>query len=549
MINSYNNKSYSFSQFGFKNEILCVVKELGYSIPTDIQISCIPKFMKGYDIIGIAKTGSGKTASFVLPILNNLINNNVLQVLVLAPTRELAIQICDCFKLFSKYINNIKTLALYGGQKYSIQISLLKKGSQIIVATPGRLLDYIKNKIINLSFLKVLVIDEADEMLRMGFIYDVEKIISNLNKNRQTALFSATMPPSIKKIVLKFMKNPKEISVLGNNNIVPLNIKQYYCCVFNKYKLNTLIKFLEIEEYNSVIIFVRTKSTTTFLSSYLEKRGYVSSPLNGDMNQFLREKIIKNLRNGKLTILVATDIAARGLDINNISLIINYDIPLDFESYIHRIGRTGRAGNIGKAILLLERRNRKYFFSLKKFINSQINEIKVPNDKILLEKRLFKLSNLIKLNIVNNKNNIFNFLNKILKIIQDKYYISQENLLLSLLKIVYEKYFSYFTYENISSLEEEKDKKFFQEKKVIYFKIIGKLHLSNLNNFKNFVFNYLKVDRNKIIWLKTNINFSYIKVFFQKKKKLEDIKFKFYFLNKKFILKRIYSYKNKKDRW
>lgn len=351
------NKNYfNFSNFKFKKKILNMIYELGYKKPTDIQIKCIPYFLKGFDILGIAKTGSGKTAAFILPILNNInINLTHIQVLILVPTRELNIQITDSFKMFSKYEKKIKILSLYGGQKYNIQIYGLKRRPHIIIATPGRLLDLLKRNMINISLVKFLVIDEADEMLRMGFINDVKYIISCIKIKHQTALFSATMPVSIKRIINEFMFCPKEIILnVSKNDILPVNIKQYYCIINSfKNKLETLMKFLEIEKYINVIIFVSTKIYTIKLSKLIEKRGYSCSPFNGDMNQKLREKILYDFKNFKLSILVATDVASRGLDIKNVDLVVNYDLPNDIESYVHRIGRTGRAGNFGKAILFL----------------------------------------------------------------------------------------------------------------------------------------------------------------------------------------------------
>lgn len=351
-----NKKYYNFNDFKLKKNLLNVIYKLGYNKPTDIQLKCIPYFLKGFDILGIAKTGSGKTASFVLPILNNIDVNYInIQALILVPTRELNIQITDSFRIFTQYSKNIKIISLYGGQKYSIQILGIKKKPHIIIATPGRLLDLIKKKIINISFVKFLVIDEADEMLRMGFIKDVEYIISCIKIKHQTALFSATMPLTIKKIINRFMFNPKEIILnKSKNNILPSNIKQYYCLIStNKNKLDILMKFLEIERYLNVIIFVSTKIFTIKLSNLIEKKGYSCSAFNGDMNQKSREKILYDFKRLKISILVATDVASRGLDIKNIDLVINYDLPIDIESYIHRIGRTGRAGKLGKAILFL----------------------------------------------------------------------------------------------------------------------------------------------------------------------------------------------------
>ncbi len=437
------NKYYSFNFFKLKKWLFNVIDKLGYKKPTDIQIKCIPLFLKGYDILGIAKTGSGKTAAFVIPILNNININLVgIQVLVLVPTRELNIQIADSFRFFSRFNKFIKILSLYGGQKYNIQISGLKRKPNIIIATPGRLLDFLKKKIINISLVKFLVIDEADEMLRMGFIKDVQSIISFLKNKPQISLFSATMSLSIKNIINRFMKKPKEIILnLSKNSILPRNIQQYYCLVRSwKDKLDVLMKFLETEDYTSIIIFVNTKIYTVKLSNFISKKGYSCSAFNGDMNQSLREKVLFNLRNSKISILVATDVASRGLDISNVSLVINYDLPLDIESYIHRIGRTGRADKIGKTILFVNFRNIKFLYYVENYIKSKIKKIRIPDKNYLLNYRINKLICLIKENF-NKDNKKFLFYKKILSKINRISCMNYEDISISLLKIIYnEKY-------------------------------------------------------------------------------------------------------------
>ncbi len=447
-----NNSIINFNNFGLNSNLLKVIKEIGYKYPTEIQKKCIPLFLKGQDILAIAKTGSGKTASFVLPILNKVNIKNNLQILVLSPTRELVIQISNFFKIFSKYIKNIKILPLYGGQSYKIQFLNLKLKPHIIVATPGRLLDHInKKKTLSLSNIKMLVIDEADEMLHMGFINDVKIIINKISCLHQTALFSATMSLVIRKIIKDIMNNPKEIIISDKYN---LNIKQYYCFINFKNKFDTLIKFLEIEFFTRLIIFVKTKDFSLKLSSLIEKKGYLCSPLNGDMNQFLREKIILNFRKGIKTILIATDIASRGLDIKDVNLIINYDIPYDTNSYIHRIGRTGRADNIGKAILFLERKDMKFLLNIKRIFNNNINQIFIPKFKDLLNCRLNKIISLIENNL--NRNNLtlnfYNkFLNKIIKSCNKKLF----EITVSYLIYIYEKNFSKLFYKDILNIEKK----------------------------------------------------------------------------------------------
>ncbi len=445
-----NKKYYNFNNFKLKKKLLNVIYKLGYKKPTDIQFKCIPYLLKGFDVLGIAKTGSGKTAAFILPILNNInISFINIQVLILVPTRELNIQITDSFKVFAKYDKNIKIISLYGGQKYNIQFIALKRKPHIVVATPGRLLDLIKKNMINISFVKFLVIDEADEMLRMGFIKDVEYIISCIKIKHQTSLFSATMPLPIKKIINRFMFNPKEIILnVSKNDILPVNIKQYYCLVnSSKNKLDILMKFLEIEKYLNVIIFVSTKIYTIKLSNFIEKKGYSCSAFNGDMDQKLREKILYDLKRLKISILVATDVASRGLDIENIDLVINYDLPTDIESYIHRIGRTGRAGKFGKTILFLNWRNKKFLYFLEKYIKSKINKIDVPNDNFLLNYRINKLTNLIKNNFSNINKKIFykNILERIIKTSN----LTYEEINISLLDLIYKKNIFNFLFKKL----------------------------------------------------------------------------------------------------
>jgi len=384
----------SFLKLGLNINLTKSLHEMGYTKPSPIQFSCIPYLLKNCDVLGMAQTGSGKTAAFSLPLLQNLdLLLKFPQVLVLAPTRELAVQVSEAFLVFSKYIKGVQILALYGGQKYENQLRSLKKGPHIVVGTPGRLLDHLKRGTLNLSRLKSLVLDEADEMLRMGFIEDVENIMAKIPKNHQTALFSATMPDAIRKISKRFMKNPKEIYIKSNVTNKP-DIEQRYWIV-NVRKTEGLIRFLEVEEFLSALIFVRTKNATLEVSESLEKHGYNSAALNGDMNQALREKTLEKLRTGKLDILIATDVAARGLDVDRLTLVINYDIPMDVESYVHRIGRTGRAGRTGKALLFVEYREKRLLRNIERITKSKIFEIKLPNNSLLAEKRLQKINSKI----------------------------------------------------------------------------------------------------------------------------------------------------------
>ncbi|AEO08718.1 ATP-dependent RNA helicase DeaD [Buchnera aphidicola str. Ak (Acyrthosiphon kondoi)] len=377
----------TFSFLGLNPFIIQSLNEMGYVKPSPIQASCIPLLLEGRDVLGMAQTGSGKTAAFSLPLLHNLnINLKAPQILVLAPTRELAVQVAEAFSDFSKYMIGIHVLPLYGGQRYELQLRALRQGPQIVVGTPGRLLDHLKRGTLNLSNLHGLVLDEADEMLRMGFIEDVETIMAQIPKEHQTALFSATMPEAIRRISKRFMKNPQEIKIQSNITTRP-DIKQSYWMVYGR-KTDALIRFLEVEDFSATIIFVRTKNATLEVSEALERNGYNSAALNGDMNQALREQTLERLKNGRLDILIATDVAARGLDVDRISFVINYDIPMDSESYVHRIGRTGRAGRAGRALLFVENRERRLLRNIERTIKQSIPEVQLPKIELLCQRRL-----------------------------------------------------------------------------------------------------------------------------------------------------------------
>jgi len=377
----------TFSFLGLNSFIIQSLNEMGYVKPSPIQAACIPLLLKGCDVLGMAQTGSGKTAAFSLPLLHNInVHLKAPQILVLAPTRELAVQVAEAFSDFSKYMVGIHVLPLYGGQRYELQLRALRQGPQIVVGTPGRLLDHLKRGTLNLSNLHGLVLDEADEMLRMGFIEDVETIMAQIPKEHQTALFSATMPEAIRRISKRFMKNPEEIKIQSNITTRP-DIKQSYWMVYGR-KTDALIRFLEAEDFSATIIFVRTKNATLEVSEALERNGYNSAALNGDMNQALREQTLERLKNGRLDILIATDVAARGLDVDRISFVINYDIPMDSESYVHRIGRTGRAGRAGRALLFVENRERRLLRNIERTIKQSIPEVQLPRIELLCQRRL-----------------------------------------------------------------------------------------------------------------------------------------------------------------
>ncbi|MCX8641587.1 MULTISPECIES: DEAD/DEAH family ATP-dependent RNA helicase [unclassified Gilliamella] len=385
-------KEVSFIDLGLSEDILNALNDLGFSKPSPIQAECIPLLLAGNDVLGMAQTGSGKTAAFSIPFLMNIdANLKAPQLLVLAPTRELAIQVADACAEYAKYMKGIKVLALYGGQRYDVQLRALKQGPQIVVGTPGRLLDHLNRKTLDLSNLKGLVLDEADEMLRMGFIDDVESIMATIPENHQTALFSATMPAPIRRITKRFMQNPKEVQIKGTNQTAP-DIDQSYWLVRGMRKNEAIIRFLEAEDFDAAIIFVRTKSATLDVADVLEKHGYSCAALNGDMTQQLREQTLDRLRNGRLDILIATDVAARGLDVERISLVINYDITLDSESYVHRIGRTGRAGRAGRAILFVDSRERRLLKNIEQTIKKSIPEVALPSKELIEKRRLAKFT-------------------------------------------------------------------------------------------------------------------------------------------------------------
>ena len=382
----------TFADLGLKAPILEALNDLGYEKPSPIQAECIPHLLNGRDVLGMAQTGSGKTAAFSLPLLQNLDPElKAPQILVLAPTRELAVQVAEAMTDFSKHMRGVNVVALYGGQRYDVQLRALRQGPQIVVGTPGRLLDHLKRGTLDLSKLSGLVLDEADEMLRMGFIEDVETIMAQIPEGHQTALFSATMPEAIRRITRRFMKEPQEVRIQSSVTTRP-DISQSYWTVWGMRKNEALVRFLEAEDFDAAIIFVRTKNATLEVAEALERNGYNSAALNGDMNQALREQTLERLKDGRLDILIATDVAARGLDVERISLVVNYDIPMDSESYVHRIGRTGRAGRAGRALLFVENRERRLLRNIERTMKLTIPEAELPNAELLGKRRLEKFA-------------------------------------------------------------------------------------------------------------------------------------------------------------
>ena len=397
----------TFESLNLSPAILKAVEELGYKTPSEIQAQCIPLLLERKDVLGLAQTGTGKTAAFALPLLNN-IDPSVKQpqILVLTPTRELAIQVAEAFEQYAKHTRGVEVLALYGGQSYSIQLSALRRGAQIIVATPGRLIDHINRGTIKFDALQALVLDEADEMLRMGFIDDVESIMEKTPREKQTCLFSATMPKQIQNISSKYMNNPEQIHISARNSTVS-SVEQVFWNA-HVHKNKAIVRFLEAEQYEGAIVFVRTRNDTVQLAELLEREGFSAAPLNGDMNQQARERTVDRLKSGMLNVVIATDVAARGLDVDRLSLVINYDIPQDSEAYVHRIGRTGRAGRTGKAILFVKHNERYLLKNIIRHTKSEIAQVELPTAKVVEEKRINALQEKLTLALENKDITFFN---------------------------------------------------------------------------------------------------------------------------------------------
>lgn len=378
----------SFHDLALIEPVLKVLDDVGYETPSPIQAQVIPHMLKGKDVLGQAQTGTGKTAAFALPILSRIdLKQKDPQALILAPTRELAIQVAEAFQRYAGHLKGFHVLPIYGGQDYSTQLRSLKRGAHVVVGTPGRVMDHMRRGTLVLDNLKVLVLDEADEMLRMGFIDDVEWILEQSPENKQIALFSATMPSVIRKIAQDYLNEPEEVTIKVTTASAE-NIRQRFWLVSGVHKLDALTRILEAETFDGMIIFVRTKTATIELAEKLEARGYSAAAINGDMSQTLRERSINHLKNGKLDILIATDVAARGLDVDRITHVVNYDIPYDTESYIHRIGRTGRAGRTGDAILFIAPRERKLLLNIEKATKKKVEEMGLPSTEVINNKRI-----------------------------------------------------------------------------------------------------------------------------------------------------------------
>lgn len=368
----------AFQSLGLPKSLVNTLSELGYETPTPVQQESIPALIEGHDLVSQAQTGTGKTAAFALPALLKIDTSIAKpQAIIIAPTRELAIQVAEACKSYAKNIPGFNVVPIYGGQDYSTQLRALKRGAHIVVGTPGRVMDHMRQGKLATDALKMVVLDEADEMLKMGFIDDVEWILEQIPNDHQTALFSATMPNSIKNIAKRYLNNPKSVSIKGNKQTVS-NIEQLSIHIPNRKKMDVLTRILEVEETEGSIIFVRTRNLSSEVAEKLQARGYSAAALNGDMNQSAREKVIARIKNGSLDIIVATDVAARGIDVERVTHVFNYDIPHDVEAYIHRIGRTGRAGRKGKAILFVTPREGRLLNDIERATKQTIEEIKPP---------------------------------------------------------------------------------------------------------------------------------------------------------------------------
>ncbi|WP_136610803.1 DEAD/DEAH box helicase [Sinomonas albida] len=390
-----------FTDLGIDGRVLAALKDVGYEKPSPIQAATIPLLLEGRDVVGLAQTGTGKTAAFAVPALSRLAElhdlngpSRATQALVLAPTRELALQVAEAFTSYAKHLDDFTVLPVYGGSAYGPQLAGLRRGAQVVVGTPGRVIDHLEKGSLDLSELQYLVLDEADEMLRMGFADDVEKIFQETPDGRQVALFSATMPSQIRRMSKQYLNNPEEVTVKSKTT-TGTNIRQRFLQVMGSHKLDALTRILEVEDFDGVIAFVRTKMATEDLADKLKARGFQAAAINGDIAQAQRERTVEALREGKIDILVATDVAARGLDVERISHVVNYDIPHDTESYVHRIGRTGRAGRKGDAILFMTPREKYLLRAIEKATHQAVEQMSLPTAETVNSLRMSKFADQI----------------------------------------------------------------------------------------------------------------------------------------------------------
>ncbi|MDF3285311.1 DEAD/DEAH box helicase [Gordonia sp. N1V] len=397
----------TFDDLDIDDRVRSAIAEVGYETPSPIQAATIPPLMAGRDVVGLAQTGTGKTAAFAIPILSR-IDPAVRrpQALILAPTRELALQVSEAFSRYSAHMPEVRVLPIYGGQSYGVQLAGLRRGAQVIVGTPGRVIDHLDKGTLDISELEYLVLDEADEMLTMGFAEDVERILAETPDSKQVALFSATMPSAIRRLAQKYLHDPQEITV-KSKTATAQNITQRYLQVSHQRKLDALTRFLEVETFDAMIVFVRTKQATEELAERLRARGFSAVAINGDMVQAQRERTINQLKDGGIDILVATDVAARGLDVDRISHVVNYDIPHDTESYVHRIGRTGRAGRSGNALLFVSPRERHLLRAIERATRQPLTEIGLPSVEDVNAQRVARFADSITENLTSDHLDMF----------------------------------------------------------------------------------------------------------------------------------------------
>ncbi|WP_435527156.1 DEAD/DEAH box helicase [Microbacterium aurantiacum] len=385
----------TFADLGLGDAVLEALRGVGYETPSAIQAATIPPLLAGRDVVGLAQTGTGKTAAFALPVIDRLdLTQKTPQALVLAPTRELALQVCEAFEKYASHLDGVHVLPVYGGQGYGVQLSALRRGVHIVVGTPGRIIDHLEKGTLDLSELRYLVLDEADEMLKMGFAEDVETILADTPKTKQVALFSATMPASIRRMSQQYLNDPAEITV-KTKTTTSATISQRYLMVSWQQKMDALTRILEVENFDGMIVFGRTRSVTEEIAEKLRARGYSAAAINGDVAQPMREKTVNQLKTGALDVLVATDVAARGLDVERISHVVNFDIPTDTESYVHRIGRTGRAGRTGDAISFVTPRERWLVKAIEKATRQEVTEMSLPSVDEVNETRLTRFDDRI----------------------------------------------------------------------------------------------------------------------------------------------------------
>ncbi|MGO9512454.1 MAG: DEAD/DEAH box helicase [Steroidobacteraceae bacterium] len=380
----------SFRDLALSEPVLRALSDVGYEAPSPIQAATIPVLLSGADMLGQAQTGTGKTAAFALPALSRIdLSGHEPQVLVLVPTRELALQVAEAFQRYAAHLKGFHVLPIYGGQSYQPQLNALRRGVHVVVGTPGRVIDHMNRGTLKLTGLNLLVLDEGDEMLRMGFIDAVESILVQTPPQRQVALFSATLPPQIRRIAQKHLRSPVEVTIKSKTSTAT-NIRQRYWVVSGLHKLDALTRILEAETFDGMLVFTRTKQSTVELAEKLEARGFAAAPLNGDIPQQQRERTIARLKDGQIDILVATDVAARGLDVERIGHVVNYDVPYDTESYVHRVGRTGRAGRRGEAILFIAPRERNMLRAIERATRSNLEPMNLPTVDVVNALRIAK---------------------------------------------------------------------------------------------------------------------------------------------------------------